>query len=817
MEDVDPSLTLTENSNESLTSPRPDAEADASATTVLADRILKLASLIEEQNSLLRRNDLRKDAADKSHQPIPEVPATSSSAWNALLRSTLADSIQPKADGWRSGLDALLVFLGLFSAIVTAFIIPSLGTLKQDEIARTNEILSNLTNIIVMIGGTNATRLNLPEPAVFVPEADDVRLNVYLTLSLILSLSIGALAIACRGFLNLVSWSQYTKAVERLTDIRTRWRAAEKWLGPAIESLPQLLIIPVLLFIVGLVDSLFSTALQLAFPPVSILVTSGISVALVASVAVLMGFTVVDGSIRPTTSPFQSTLARGLNVSLVQMTRSLTFRARKTVLAAFRDQKSTRRSPPFTQTPPLSSDSMNIYHEILQATRDDDILDEASAALFHVIRQRTNHQTTNRFFKRIPVDLLPQESATLLHLLSPEASVRSNRTAAQVIVEIATTGRARPLRYSQSDLGRLIPSLAFAARRAYAPDAAGLWDSEFLQAMALVANLGTNVTDYPAAIVFLGAEHWSWKYLAPSELSEIFAFIFQVINSKITEALADADDPTRDEASAVDAVLSGNSDLPVDSKRVPVDPRNALAALLYIPPHPPQRLIRLIVSWLLRIHPPARVISAAQEHLETIQGPDWLHRLGHREYSMVPRLVSTLALRCLDLDTPAFTAHAPLALLCTKCLLHTPSIRSRPPAGFVFFARPVLTALLAALAHLDLRAPESSALLRDVVEIRHSVEADLLWKDGKAEVLREFDRLIPVGISKTPIIVDHTVLATDRRNPSGNASQRQMLSDTSESPPRMNSNRTHSSSHQLSPGGAAYDAAEAGLYARPGS
>ncbi|KAJ6541203.1 hypothetical protein DFH09DRAFT_991081, partial [Mycena vulgaris] len=242
-------------------SPHPELDSGA---TILADSIIKLSSLIEEQTSLLRRNALWKVAADKSREPIPEVPGTSSSAWNALLRSCLADSIQPKADGWRSGLDALLVFLGLFSAIVAAFIIPSLGTLKPDDIARSNELLANITIIILTISGANATQLNLPQPTVFVPDPSDVRLNVYLTLSLIISLSIGALAIACRGFLNLVSWSQHTKAVERLTDITTRWKAAEKLLGPAIESLPQLLIIPAILFILGLVDSLFSTALQLS-------------------------------------------------------------------------------------------------------------------------------------------------------------------------------------------------------------------------------------------------------------------------------------------------------------------------------------------------------------------------------------------------------------------------------------------------------------------------------------------------------------------------------------------------------------------------
>ncbi|KAJ6550420.1 hypothetical protein DFH09DRAFT_1039319 [Mycena vulgaris] len=407
---------------------------------ILADTILQLSSLIEEQISLLRRKDQRKEAADKSRQPIPEVPATSSSAWNALLRSCLADSIQPKAEGWRSGLDALLVFLGLFSAIVTAFIIQSLVSLRQDETARTNELLGNITNIILTISGANVTQLHLPQPKVFVPEPSDVRLNVYLTLSLIISLSIGALAIACRGFLNLVSWSHHNKAVERLTDITTRWKAAQKSLGPAIESLPQLLIIPVFLFILGLVDSLFSIALQLSTPPASIIVTSGISVVLVATVAVLMGFTLVDGSLHPMTSPFQSQLAHILSVSVVQHIRPFILRLRRTAYTTFGTQDP---NPPPQFTPALSSDAMNIYHEVLQATRDDDILDEASAALFHVIAQRTTYQPARRFLRRVPIALLPQECATLLHLLSPEASIRSHRTAAQVIVDTATTGRAR--------------------------------------------------------------------------------------------------------------------------------------------------------------------------------------------------------------------------------------------------------------------------------------------------------------------------------------------------------------------------------------
>jgi hypothetical protein len=44
---------------------------------------------------------------------MPEVPLTSNSTWGALLRTTVAETIQPKVDRWRSGLDALLVFVSI--------------------------------------------------------------------------------------------------------------------------------------------------------------------------------------------------------------------------------------------------------------------------------------------------------------------------------------------------------------------------------------------------------------------------------------------------------------------------------------------------------------------------------------------------------------------------------------------------------------------------------------------------------------------------------------------------------------------------------
>ncbi|KAJ7743952.1 hypothetical protein DFH07DRAFT_749727 [Mycena maculata] len=116
---------------------------------------------------------------DLSKQPMPQIPATSSSTWGVLLRSAVAETIQPNVDRWRSGLDALLVFcelLRLFSDIVTAFLVDLLPGLQQDEVARTNELLANLTEVVIQLSGA---AIDITPPATFEPAAVDVRINSY--------------------------------------------------------------------------------------------------------------------------------------------------------------------------------------------------------------------------------------------------------------------------------------------------------------------------------------------------------------------------------------------------------------------------------------------------------------------------------------------------------------------------------------------------------------------------------------------------------------------------------------------------------------
>lgn len=59
--------------------------------------------------------------------------------------------------------------------------------LSLDPGARTNELVSNLTEIIVQLSGVDPASLTISSPVVFEPDPPVVRQNVFWSLSLIVS------------------------------------------------------------------------------------------------------------------------------------------------------------------------------------------------------------------------------------------------------------------------------------------------------------------------------------------------------------------------------------------------------------------------------------------------------------------------------------------------------------------------------------------------------------------------------------------------------------------------------------------------------
>ncbi|CAK5266753.1 unnamed protein product [Mycena citricolor] len=93
-------------------------------------------------------------------------------------------------DGWRSDMESMIIFAGLFSAVLTAFIIQSYQTLAPDNAAITAQLLAQIS--AQLASGSNATTAASLPP--FTPDPSSLACNVLWFLSLGFSLGCALLA-----------------------------------------------------------------------------------------------------------------------------------------------------------------------------------------------------------------------------------------------------------------------------------------------------------------------------------------------------------------------------------------------------------------------------------------------------------------------------------------------------------------------------------------------------------------------------------------------------------------------------------------------
>ncbi|KAN0137293.1 hypothetical protein V8E53_004738 [Lactarius tabidus] len=157
---------------------------------------------------------------------------------------------------WRGEADSILIFTGLFSSIITAFVILSYDGLFPSPSETTDfllaQILRQLTN------GTNC--VPVVSPPQFVPSASSIRVTVTWFLSLVFSLSSAIYATLFQ------QWSRRYLELTRhrvAPHKRARTRAfmfngiASFKMSLAVKAMPMLLHISIFLFFAGLIDYLW--------------------------------------------------------------------------------------------------------------------------------------------------------------------------------------------------------------------------------------------------------------------------------------------------------------------------------------------------------------------------------------------------------------------------------------------------------------------------------------------------------------------------------------------------------------------------------
>ncbi|KAJ8469848.1 hypothetical protein ONZ45_g16750 [Pleurotus djamor] len=373
---------------------------------LLSKMSAKQNEILEKHITLLSQMNTRQAQQDLAQQPIPQVSLDNASVWDPLHRSMM-NNISPTLDKWRGGLDTLLVFVGLFSGIVTSFLVDSFDQLRPDPQERTNELLVNLTEIYVATHRNNGTvPLEFTQPEDFVPDTAGVRLNVYWALSLVLALTAAALAVLARGFISRLIKPD-GKAKEKVIDLYQRWPNAQETFGPLMSWLPLNLILPVALFMVGLLDAMISSATDLEQLNIALVIMSVIG-CLIVTLAVGVGFAaVVHGTLHPHSSPFKIKLP-----FLREWSRN------------FRRAFPSSDRPASDIVSEFSINDMNAqikdldaFNTVICKTFEDPLLDSAAGALESI-------------FKHPYMSKSPEIYSTMCHLLSPEASIRSNITVA---------------------------------------------------------------------------------------------------------------------------------------------------------------------------------------------------------------------------------------------------------------------------------------------------------------------------------------------------------------------------------------------------
>ncbi|KAK7677474.1 hypothetical protein QCA50_019587 [Cerrena zonata] len=196
--------------------------------------------------------DTSPDTEDKVHRVKIESDRTGWGRISDLIRQYDRDRVEDV----KEDIDTLLVFAGLFSAVITAFIIESYKTLQQQPEDTTNQILlqlsAQLASLTLSGNFANSTIPAFTTPS-FIPARLSVLVNTLWLLSLVFALITASLGILVKQWLHELM-ARDTQDPRQQVKIRffrevgvQRWQVFE-----IAAALPLLLQLALLLFFVGL-------------------------------------------------------------------------------------------------------------------------------------------------------------------------------------------------------------------------------------------------------------------------------------------------------------------------------------------------------------------------------------------------------------------------------------------------------------------------------------------------------------------------------------------------------------------------------------
>jgi hypothetical protein len=244
-------------------------------------------------------------------EPVPEskpanvselkpasVPEPAEDPWRVAFVEFEKRDTKMVAD-YREEIDTLLVFVrrrhrvcipelttltsqaGLFSAVLTAFVVESYQSLQEDYTKTSVDLLRQISSQLA-----NSSFPAAPNPSPFQAQRSDVRVNVCWFVSLLLSLVVALFGIFLKQWMRAyMKWTDVTPDREAVAIRQLRYRSLETWrLAAILALLPTLLQLSVILFLSGLLIFLSNLDRKVAHVKAVLLV---ITFFLVATVSIL--------------------------------------------------------------------------------------------------------------------------------------------------------------------------------------------------------------------------------------------------------------------------------------------------------------------------------------------------------------------------------------------------------------------------------------------------------------------------------------------------------------------------------------------------
>ncbi|PPQ72562.1 hypothetical protein CVT24_004891, partial [Panaeolus cyanescens] len=191
------------------------------------------------------------------------LPSTDGDPWEKA-GSLVKDYDDNMCGAWVEEIENILIFAGLFSAVVTAFAVETQKLLQPDPNVASVVLLAHIANQLPTANASFTSQILTP----FLSPNDtfqSLRINTFIFVSLVLSLGTALIGIISLQWIRSYRKREILSHQDQLCVRQSRHEGLIKWKVPEIISyLPLVLQVSLVIFFAGLIDFLFSLNSQIA-------------------------------------------------------------------------------------------------------------------------------------------------------------------------------------------------------------------------------------------------------------------------------------------------------------------------------------------------------------------------------------------------------------------------------------------------------------------------------------------------------------------------------------------------------------------------